>query len=89
MVDAVGSALATRDVELVRRAAHTLKGSASTAAAHGVAEAARTVDRLAAGEGQLDALDAAWAQLWKEAMLLLQVPPIWNASSSKETPCEP
>ena len=88
MVDAVGSALATRDVELVRRAAHTLKGSASTAAAHGVADAGRTVERLAA-EGQLDALDAAWAQLSKEATLLLQVPPIWNASSSKETPCEP
>jgi signal transduction histidine kinase/DNA-binding response OmpR family regulator len=88
MVDAVGSALANRDVDEVRRAAHTLKGSASTAAAHGVADAARIVERLAA-EGQIDALDEAWAQLSKEASLLLQGPQTRDASSSKETPCEP
>jgi signal transduction histidine kinase/DNA-binding response OmpR family regulator len=88
MVDAVGSALAKRDVDLVRKAAHTLKGSASTAAAHGVAEAARTVERLAA-EGQLDALDDAWAHLSKEATQLLQAPHPFGESSSKETSCEP
>jgi CheY-like chemotaxis protein/HPt (histidine-containing phosphotransfer) domain-containing protein len=87
MVDAVGTALAVRDVDLVRRAAHTLKGSASTAAAHGVADAARTIERLAA-DGQLDALDAAWTQLSKEATLLLRTAPASNALS-KETPCEP
>ena len=88
MVDAVGSALAQRDVEQVRKAAHTLKGSASTAAAHRVADAARTIERLAA-EGHLDALDEAWAQLSKEATLLLQGPQPIRASSSKETSCEP
>jgi signal transduction histidine kinase/DNA-binding response OmpR family regulator len=88
MVDAVGSALAKRDVDLVRKAAHTLKGSASTAAAHGVAEAARTVERLAA-EGQLDALDDAWAHLSKEATQLMQAPQTFGDTSSKETPCEP
>jgi HPt (histidine-containing phosphotransfer) domain-containing protein len=87
MVDAVGSALASRDVEEVRRAAHTLKGSASTAAAHGVADAARRLERLAA-EGRLDALDDAWAHLSKAATMLLQEPPPW-AVSSKENPCEP
>jgi signal transduction histidine kinase/DNA-binding response OmpR family regulator len=87
MVDAVGSALARRDVEQVRAAAHTLKGSASTAAAHAVADAARTLEKLAA-EGRLDALDEAWAQLSKEATMLLQQPPPW-AASSKENSCEP
>ena len=42
MLDAIGSAMATARSNLVRRAAHTLKGAASTAAALGVAEAART-----------------------------------------------
>jgi CheY-like chemotaxis protein len=88
MVDAVGSALAKRNVDQVRKAAHTLKGSASTAAAHGVAEAASTIERLAA-EGRLDALDEAWVQLSKEATLLLQAPQTIRASSSKETSCEP
>ena len=88
MVDAIGSAIAKRDLNLVKQAAHTLKGSASTAAAHGVANAARTVERLAA-EGRLDALDDAWQQLSKEATLLLQAAPSWDASISKETPCEP
>jgi signal transduction histidine kinase/DNA-binding response OmpR family regulator/HPt (histidine-containing phosphotransfer) domain-containing protein len=87
MVDAVGSALARRDVEQVRRAAHTLKGSASTAAATGVAEAARILEKLAA-EGRLDALDGAWAHLSKEATMLLQAPPPW-AASAKENSCEP
>jgi signal transduction histidine kinase/DNA-binding response OmpR family regulator len=88
LVDAVGSALAKRDVELVKRAAHTLKGSASTAAAHGVADAARAIERLAA-EGRLDALDEAWTQLSTEATLLLHAPDSRSASSSKETSCEP
>jgi signal transduction histidine kinase/DNA-binding response OmpR family regulator/HPt (histidine-containing phosphotransfer) domain-containing protein len=87
MVDAVGSALAKRDVEQVRRAAHTLKGSASTAAAHAVADAARTLEKLAA-EGRLEALDEAWAHLSKEATMLLQEPPPWSAAS-KENSCEP
>jgi two-component system, sensor histidine kinase and response regulator len=87
MIDAVGSALAKRDVEQVRRAAHTLKGSASTAAAHGVADAARTLEKLAA-EGRLDALDEAWAHLSREATTLLQAPPPW-AASSEENSCEP
>ena len=85
---ALSGANAVNGIINIRRAAHTLKGSASTAAAHGIVDAARTVERLAT-EGQIEALDAAWAQLSKEALLLLQVPPIWNASSSKETPCEP
>jgi signal transduction histidine kinase/DNA-binding response OmpR family regulator len=87
MVDAVGSALARRDVEQVRRAAHTLKGSASTAAAHGVADAARRLEKLAA-EGRVDALEDAWALLSKQATMLLQEPPPW-ALASGEHSCEP
>jgi two-component system sensor histidine kinase/response regulator len=87
MIDAVGSALAKRDVEQVKRAAHALKGSASTAAARGIAEAARTLETLAT-EGRIDGLDDAWAHLSKEATLLLQAPPAWAASSGENT-CEP
>jgi CheY-like chemotaxis protein len=87
MVDAVGTALAKRDIEQVRRAAHALKGSASTASAHGVANAARTLEKLAT-EGRIDAFDDAWAHLSKEASLLLQAPPPW-AMSSGENSCEP
>jgi len=88
LVDAVGSALATRDVDLVKRAAHTLKGSAGTAAAHGLAEAARNLEVLAT-EGQLDALDGAWAHLASEATLILQTRPTTMGPTPKETPCEP
>jgi two-component system sensor histidine kinase/response regulator len=87
MVDAVGSALAKRDVEQVRRAAHALKGSASTAAARGIADAARDLEALAT-EGRIDGLDDAWAHLSKQATLLLNAPPPW-ATSSGETTCEP
>ncbi len=87
MVDAVGAALAKRDIEQVRRAAHALKGSASTASAHGVADAARALERLAS-EGRIDAFDDAWAHLSKEATLLLQAPPPWAISSGENT-CEP
>ena len=84
---AVGTALAKRDIEQVRRAAHALKGSASTASAHGVADAARMLEKLAA-EGRIDAFDDAWVHLSKEASLLLQAPPPW-AISAGENSCEP
>jgi HPt (histidine-containing phosphotransfer) domain-containing protein len=87
MVDAVGTALAKRDIEQVRRAAHALRGSASTASAHGVASAARSLEKLAT-EGRIDGFDDAWVHLSKEASLLLQAPPPW-AMSSGENSCEP
>jgi len=87
LVDAVGTALAKCDVDEVKRAAHTLKGSASTAAARGVADAAHSLERLAA-EGRIEALDDAWARLSQEATMLLQESPPW-AASSKENSCEP
>jgi len=79
MVDAVGAALAKRDIEQVKRAAHALKGSASTASAHGIADAARTLEKLAA-EGRIESLDEAWADLSRQAALLLQAPPPWAFS---------
>ena len=82
------AAVVRQDGPALRRLAHTLKGSASTASAHGVAKAARAIEALAA-EGRIDALEEAWADLSKEATQLLQSPPTWATSSSSETSCEP
>jgi signal transduction histidine kinase/DNA-binding response OmpR family regulator len=85
MVDAIGDALAQRNIDLVRRAAHALKGSASTVSANGVAEAARSIEMLAT-DGHIEALDSAWESLSKEATALLRTrPPL----PMKEIPCEP
>ncbi len=62
----------TRDAIAVRRAAHTLKGAAATAAAGGLAEAAALLEVLAA-EGDLNALDSAWLRLSEEAAALLKM----------------
>jgi HPt (histidine-containing phosphotransfer) domain-containing protein len=61
-----------RDALAVRRAAHTLKGAAATAAAGGLAEAAALLEVLAA-EGDLDALDGAFLRLSAEAGALLKM----------------
>ena len=50
----------------VRRAAHTLKGAAATAAAVGIAEAAALLEVLA-GEGDFDAIEGAWIRVTSEA----------------------
>jgi two-component system, sensor histidine kinase and response regulator len=50
----------------VRRAAHTLKGAASTAAAVGITEATALLEVLAA-EGDFDALEGAWLRVTTEA----------------------
>ena len=49
----------------VRRAAHTLKGAAATAAAVGITEAAALLEVLAA-EGDFDALEGAWLRVTSE-----------------------
>jgi CheY-like chemotaxis protein len=59
-------ALDRRDPAAVRRAAHTLKGAASTAAAVGIIEAAALLEVLAA-EGDFDALEGAWLRVTAEA----------------------
>jgi CheY-like chemotaxis protein len=72
LVDEVRKALARRDLELIRQAAHTLKGAADTAAARGVAHAARTLETLAR-ENRLEEIDDAWAQLAGEVGSLFRV----------------
>jgi len=72
LVDEVRQALARRDLELIRQAAHTLKGAADTASARGVADAARTLETLAR-ENRLEEIDDAWAQLAGEVGSLFRV----------------
>ena len=62
-----------RDAPAVRRAAHTLKGAAATAAAVGIAEAAALLEVLA-GEGDVEALDGAWLRISNEASALFEKP---------------
>ena len=63
---------ARRDVELIRQTTHTLKGAAATAAASGIADAARTLETLAR-ENRLDEIDDAWARWATEVSALLRV----------------
>jgi two-component system, sensor histidine kinase and response regulator len=72
LLDGIRKAMDERDAIAVRRAAHTLKGAAATAAASGLAEAAAFLEVLAA-EGDLDALDGAWLRLSEEAAALLKM----------------
>ena len=72
LLDGIRKAMDERDAIAVRRAAHTLKGAASTAAAGGLAEAAALLEVLAA-EGDLDALDGAWLRLSEEATAILKM----------------
>jgi signal transduction histidine kinase/DNA-binding response OmpR family regulator/HPt (histidine-containing phosphotransfer) domain-containing protein len=67
---AIGAAVGQRDGELIRAAAHALKGSAGTIAASAVFEAAQTLERIGA-EKRLDAADAARDTLVREAAVLL------------------
>jgi HPt (histidine-containing phosphotransfer) domain-containing protein len=70
----------------VRRAAHTLKGAASTASATGIAEAAALLELLA-GDGDMDALEGAWLRLSTEVEALrMQADDVREMT---ETPCEP
>ena len=69
LLDAIRTAIDQRDVTAVRRAAHTLKGAAGTAAAVGIAEAAALLEVLAA-EGDFDAFEGAWLRVSTEASAL-------------------
>jgi two-component system sensor histidine kinase/response regulator len=72
LLDGIRKAMDERDAIAVRRAAHTLKGAAATAAAGGLAEAAALLEVLAA-EGDLDAINGAWLRLSEEATALLKM----------------
>jgi CheY-like chemotaxis protein/HPt (histidine-containing phosphotransfer) domain-containing protein len=67
-VEAIGEALAARDGEKLRRAAHTLKGSALNLGATAVAEAARRLE--SAGPGDPEAARRGLAALEEELRIL-------------------
>jgi signal transduction histidine kinase/DNA-binding response OmpR family regulator/HPt (histidine-containing phosphotransfer) domain-containing protein len=87
LLDAIRTAIDQGDVTAVRRAAHTLRGAAGTAAAVGIAEAAALLEVLAA-EGHTDAFEGAWLRISTEASALRA-----NRSTfvqdTTEVPCEP
>jgi len=60
------------DVDHIRRVVHTLKGTADTAAARGVAEAARALETLIR-EGQMDNLDDAWRRVSDEVAAVMRL----------------
>jgi signal transduction histidine kinase/DNA-binding response OmpR family regulator len=63
---AIKAAVNDRDAERIRTTAHALKGAAGTLSAHGLFDAARTLERIGA-EGRLDAAEAVWRLLSMEA----------------------
>jgi CheY-like chemotaxis protein len=87
LLQGVRTALDRRDPPAVRRAAHTLKGAASTAAAVGITEAAALLEVLAA-EGDFDALEGAWLRVTTEASAF-QTARIDFDREMTEIPCEP
>jgi HPt (histidine-containing phosphotransfer) domain-containing protein len=87
LLHGVRTALDQREPAAVRRAAHTLKGAASTAAAVGVTEAASLLEVLAA-EGDFDALEGAWLRVTTEVSALQAVRLNFDREMT-EIPCEP
>jgi signal transduction histidine kinase/HPt (histidine-containing phosphotransfer) domain-containing protein len=87
LLDGIRTAIDQRDVTAARRAAHTLKGAAATAAAVGIAEAAALLEVLAA-EGHVDAFESAWLRISQEVHALLDRP-ITFIRDVTEVPCEP
>jgi CheY-like chemotaxis protein len=87
LLQCVRTALDQRDPVAVRRAAHTLKGAASTAAAVGITEAASLLEVLAA-ESDFDALEGAWLRVTTEASALQAVRLNFDREMT-EIPCEP
>jgi signal transduction histidine kinase/CheY-like chemotaxis protein len=87
LLEGIRTALDQRDAAAVRRAAHTLKGAASTAAAVGLTEAASLMEVLAA-EADFDALEGAWLRVTTEAIALQSVRINFDREMT-EIPCEP
>jgi signal transduction histidine kinase/DNA-binding response OmpR family regulator len=87
LLQGIRSALDQRDATAVRRAAHTLKGAASTAAAVGITEAASLLEVLA-GESDFEALEGAWLRVTTEVTALQSVR-INTVGEMTEIPCEP
>jgi two-component system sensor histidine kinase/response regulator len=69
---AIKAAVDARSAEEIRGEAHTLKGSAATLSARGLAEAADALEQIGAN-GRFDAADAAWKRVFAEASLLTKL----------------
>jgi CheY-like chemotaxis protein len=66
----VSEALSAQDLTRLRRAAHTMKGSANIFCAAAAAEAARKIE-LMARDRELENVDEAWAELQSEVARLM------------------
>jgi two-component system sensor histidine kinase/response regulator len=83
---AIHEAVASRDAEALRAAAHALKGSAANLSAVGLFEAAHVLERIG-GESRMDAADAAWRQLSVEASNVVDVLRRDPASAKEPSTC--
>ena len=63
---AIRAAIDSHDAERIRTTAHALKGAAGDISAHGLFDAAETLERIGA-EGRFEAAEAAWRGLLVEA----------------------
>jgi signal transduction histidine kinase/CheY-like chemotaxis protein len=82
----IKAAVDERDAEAIRTTAHALKGAAGTIAASAVFEAAQALERIGA-EKRLDAADAAWRVLAREAPNLLDTLRKIQSSPKGESTC--
>jgi signal transduction histidine kinase/DNA-binding NarL/FixJ family response regulator len=83
----IKSAIAQRDPEAVRVAAHALRGAAANMSAVRLSEAAHVLERLGE-ESRMEAADAAWRRLALEASRVLDALRQAAAPSEKErSPC--
>jgi HPt (histidine-containing phosphotransfer) domain-containing protein len=69
-MQAISAAVASGQLDAVRRGAHQLKGSAANLAAGGAVEAAGTLESMAE-RGEADAIDAQFARLTLEVEQLV------------------
>jgi CheY-like chemotaxis protein len=69
---AIRKAVESKDSDLLRREAHTLKGAAASLSATGLAEAAAVLERIGA-EKRIEAMEAGWRRLSSEATDVIDV----------------
>ena len=83
---AINEAVAGRNAEALRAAAHALKGAAGNLSAAGLFEAAGVLERIGA-ESRMDAAEAAWRQLSVEAGNVIDVLRRHSTSAEKMDSC--
>jgi HPt (histidine-containing phosphotransfer) domain-containing protein len=83
---AIKDAVAARDADRLRLAAHMLKGAAGNLSALGLFEAANVLERIAV-ESHMEAADGAWRQLSVEASNVVDVLRRHSAAVTEPYPC--